>query len=516
MPFSRATKEQALVVAARYCCVCHRYKGVRVEVHHILPEAQGGTDDLDNAIVLCFDCHADAGHYNPKHPRGTKFSQAELRRARHAWHVTVSRQSLSSQEGSNYLYCRYLLCKSFDAIHEIVNGELKHVPVSSPLLLNNEVSTSLRDLIARHPTPYRHDRLAGDVFGTQEGFSKAHPTVPLFQRSSHNLYPYFEALRVPTIDELRDRIAPTDVVTAYLLGEGVPPDQISLALAYEEFCGDGGFQEIYRLRPLWVVLAALTNIKMVPLNITSMNLIDESAGERYRRFFDCQHAQATTVSFPAAPIAPNATVLIPLAILLGPLSPVDGFVFHEECSDISTGQLQVVAHSQLEQLTEHVHKMGHAIWPTSFEYMDSGVVHTQEVHSFDLSNLYTVDRYWEMGSCPHLFFGGRDAAHYVGELFARAPGIQESAFCIVPPAVERLLIAELETEVTTIASLSINSSLVANNVTLKEGESFVTPVSPGDEVTIIGSYWPLSQAGQISPDPWRRNTLVRERLRSAI
>ncbi len=77
MAFKKEVKINALVSAARHCCVCHRYKGVKVEVHHILPVAKGGADDAENAIALCFDCHADAGHYNNKHPRGTKFSPEE-------------------------------------------------------------------------------------------------------------------------------------------------------------------------------------------------------------------------------------------------------------------------------------------------------------------------------------------------------------------------------------------------------------------------------------------------------
>lgn len=60
MPFSKEIREDALVASARHCCVCHRSKGVKVEVHHIVPTSQGGTDDFDNAVVLCFDCHADA------------------------------------------------------------------------------------------------------------------------------------------------------------------------------------------------------------------------------------------------------------------------------------------------------------------------------------------------------------------------------------------------------------------------------------------------------------------------
>nr|VFK42254.1 MAG: hypothetical protein BECKSD772F_GA0070984_111810 [Candidatus Kentron sp. SD]VFK48163.1 MAG: hypothetical protein BECKSD772E_GA0070983_11157 [Candidatus Kentron sp. SD]VFK77679.1 MAG: hypothetical protein BECKSD772D_GA0070982_10018 [Candidatus Kentron sp. SD] len=35
MGFSREIKERILVNTARHCCVCHRYKGVKVEVHHI-------------------------------------------------------------------------------------------------------------------------------------------------------------------------------------------------------------------------------------------------------------------------------------------------------------------------------------------------------------------------------------------------------------------------------------------------------------------------------------------------
>ena len=69
--FPQKVKDQIFVDTARHCCVCHRYKGVKVEVHHIKQEALGGENTYENAISLCFDCHCDAGHYNPKHPRGT-------------------------------------------------------------------------------------------------------------------------------------------------------------------------------------------------------------------------------------------------------------------------------------------------------------------------------------------------------------------------------------------------------------------------------------------------------------
>ncbi|MBI5870980.1 MAG: HNH endonuclease [Actinobacteria bacterium] len=82
MPFSSEVKTEALTKSGRRCSLCLRYKGLKVEVHHIEPEADTHNNTLGNAVSLCFDCHADAGHYNAKHPRGSKFSPAEIRKHR--------------------------------------------------------------------------------------------------------------------------------------------------------------------------------------------------------------------------------------------------------------------------------------------------------------------------------------------------------------------------------------------------------------------------------------------------
>jgi len=51
-------------------------------VHHIVPEADGGSNDIENAISLCARCHTEASHYNPSQPKGSKFRPDELRRFR--------------------------------------------------------------------------------------------------------------------------------------------------------------------------------------------------------------------------------------------------------------------------------------------------------------------------------------------------------------------------------------------------------------------------------------------------
>ena len=85
MPFPNHVREDALVKAQRRCCVCHEFAGRSINVHHIVQEADGGPNDLENAIVLCLRCHAEAGHYNPRHPLGTKYSPSELVKHRNAW-----------------------------------------------------------------------------------------------------------------------------------------------------------------------------------------------------------------------------------------------------------------------------------------------------------------------------------------------------------------------------------------------------------------------------------------------
>jgi hypothetical protein len=89
MPFPKSLREEVLVRSHRCCCVCHSFAGRYEYVHHIAPEAEGGSDEIDNAIALCERCHGEAGHYNPQHPLGTKYSPSELKRHRDEWWVYV-------------------------------------------------------------------------------------------------------------------------------------------------------------------------------------------------------------------------------------------------------------------------------------------------------------------------------------------------------------------------------------------------------------------------------------------
>src|SRR5438874_6082639 len=64
MPFPPKVREEALVRSRRCCCVCHEFHGRNLQVHHVMPEADGGANTIYNATALCLRCHAEAGHYN--------------------------------------------------------------------------------------------------------------------------------------------------------------------------------------------------------------------------------------------------------------------------------------------------------------------------------------------------------------------------------------------------------------------------------------------------------------------
>lgn len=99
-------KCEVLLKCKRYCCHCERFCGNNIEVHHIKQRCDGGKDTMDNAIPLCFECHAIIGAYSAKHPKGNKYSAKELKRIRDEWYEKaekLSRNPISLSENDMIL-----------------------------------------------------------------------------------------------------------------------------------------------------------------------------------------------------------------------------------------------------------------------------------------------------------------------------------------------------------------------------------------------------------------------------
>ena len=74
MPFSESLKEKIRKQSRGRCCICEDFP---VEIHHIIPQAKGGSDNEDNAAPLCPTCHTIHGD-NPK-------MRKQIRERRDSW-----------------------------------------------------------------------------------------------------------------------------------------------------------------------------------------------------------------------------------------------------------------------------------------------------------------------------------------------------------------------------------------------------------------------------------------------
>lgn len=90
MSFPLQVREDALVASGRHCCLCHKFCGIKIELHHVVHTSEGGQDTFENCIPLCFECHADMRSYDHKHPKGSKYTLDELRRHRDNWYAKVT------------------------------------------------------------------------------------------------------------------------------------------------------------------------------------------------------------------------------------------------------------------------------------------------------------------------------------------------------------------------------------------------------------------------------------------
>lgn len=86
MAWPNEVRTEVLIKCGRHCCICHKFCGIKLELHHIKLKSEGGEDTADNCIPLCFDCHADQRSYDHIHPKGLKYSREELKGHRDKWY----------------------------------------------------------------------------------------------------------------------------------------------------------------------------------------------------------------------------------------------------------------------------------------------------------------------------------------------------------------------------------------------------------------------------------------------
>lgn len=92
MPFPEPLKLEVRRKANFRCCCCRQFY---VEIHHIIPQFQGGKDDADNAAPLCPSCHMVYGN-NPDFRK-------TIRDARDLWYELCAKNPIVEIELINSL-----------------------------------------------------------------------------------------------------------------------------------------------------------------------------------------------------------------------------------------------------------------------------------------------------------------------------------------------------------------------------------------------------------------------------
>lgn len=494
MGFSPEIKRKARIASASHCCVCHRRKGLKIEVHHIKQEADGGPNTFENAIPLCFDCHCDAGHYNPKHPKGSKYSPKELLQARDNWYSLVIKNKIKNSENiSDDINIKYVICKDLDAAKEIISSDLSNFPIKNTFLLNNEILdyfVQIQKLLKKqYPAFYLNEHCFKDVNEYMKKYPDAIPT-----NKSDSLNPYYNCIRIPTKDELLNDKKNVSKFIKHVLNIGVDPKEFIQSIAYPEYCGGGDEGGIYceqtLMRPLWHVFLHVTNVSKSQLSFKEIKGDFCSDYKEYRQLKDeSKEVDNYTSKLPSINLNPSESILIPSFICFAPFDNLEEREVVLSQNDTFVEKRQEFSLNQINNGAERFSILGKHLFPKHIQYERKDDLKSSEIHELDLKRVYSIDRHWMCGSCPHLFYQKPNGETlYVKELFALYPAIIHIEKFIVPKNIVNFTIAELEDEETLIESIKINQKTISKNITLNKGETINFNVSEFDCIEILGTY----------------------------
>ena len=510
MSFSPAVKDKAMNACARYCCVCHKYKGVKIELHHIDPHRLLGKNTFENGIPLCFDCHSDAGHYFALHPRGTKYSPSELKSARDNWYKFVKNNSIVEKVIiSEHIQTNYYILHSFDALEELLlqNDFTSFNKFRTKTFLSaNEVSTFWGNLLLAHKNDYGISSEQISIvefrqFETLKEYQEKYDNVELIDKTTED-HPYYEATRKLKWDELLSDIKPNSFLKL-LSSSVIEPDTCCISYLHKNgaSCGgetpETGYSEYIEITPISFVFLGITNAskEQIKLNYLHMNS-SNSNGDLYK------------VKLPNFNLMAYEMVLIPVSTNLNCRRLKDEEILLDfRDGDRSQDFSRIL--NILNSENKDIIFIGNALKVKSIIYNDNKGEYEVPVHELDFNNLYTINRDWQCGSCPHLFFileNGKQ--HYFREILKNASNSMGVDKLVIPKGVVKVIIRELEQEVTNIIEIKMNDIIIINDVKLCEGEKLTFDVCSGDSIEISGIYYPIYKGKSKINDMWFRNNLI--------
>ena len=482
MSFSKKIKSRCLSECARHCCVCQRYCGVKIEIHHIITKEQSGEDTYENAIPLCFDCHCNAGHYNPQHPRGNRYSPEELKKSRDRLYKIVKEGRIREpDQTADELLIRHLKTENLEIINEIIKGNYKGIPGNNKnniLIYQNNVFKFISRLLKLYKESVRPIVYKNNEYKTIAELFQKRPNIKGI--SNKELKDSEKGSKTPFREiEDSDKAEIKDPVVQKLLKKGVNINNL-IKIEYDcDYCGDSSpssWLESYILNQLSFVFLQVKNISNKLVTLQSYKDSINKGDFEWCSLKDILLLEGNQQEMPKLKIEKDETILIPQLVFIEPYEFTEETILESKSvyNDDPT-YYQTISHiinftARLDGI-----QFGPSDIVKYLEYNVEGQVgQTIRIHDFDNKNLFIADRHWAVGSCPHIYvLENSNKWKYYGET---AYSLDLKFFQhIIADKSQHIIIAELEKEVTFLEQITLSDNLrniffQKENVQLIEGE----------------------------------------------
>lgn len=172
MAFSEQLKLEVKKKSHFRCCLCE--KKLPLEIHHIIPQAEGGPDEIDNAAPLCNNCH-DAWGDNP-------IKRKWIRETRDHWYAVCAKRYAADEDirGEIETLVRVTVQEALEAQRGSEQGEITSLLPGTPVKTENFVGSE--DKKVRQPASKKEQ---DDIRSPHREPSKHLP--PLFNNISPKL-----------------------------------------------------------------------------------------------------------------------------------------------------------------------------------------------------------------------------------------------------------------------------------------------------------------------------------------
>jgi len=486
MGFSPKVRATVLTRAARYCCVCHERAGLKVEVHHIIPESISHDNSIDNAIALCFDCHTDAGHYNPAHPKGTKFSTDELTRHRNNWYSIVENNKIPNITTKDYVHVRYHLPMHYDIFSKIQQAVFPRIWGENILYFAGPIGLAHKQYHTKNNKDFRRRDMCKSHYATEADYLAAEEEARLLTDEERMSLPLYSTARNLKKEDF-DLVKVKDPLIEKFIENNLS-EKFFLPLGH--FCGCSGlFLDELISRPIWPVFIGLANSSSAPLTIERVlgEFAENEIFEATRIGSERRYPYEILLS--EMKLRAGESIILPIMTLFGPISGDLGDSVISSREMVDQGTHDTLERLDITESSKNCLLIGPSFWPQRISGIQNGEQYSQDIHPCDFSRFFTVDRDFMCGSCPHIFEVKSDGTtEYLREIIASGRDVFQIEFLVASEHAVGFEVAELEDEITAIKAVNVDGQQQCSNFVLRRGESIRISARPGQRLEITGKY----------------------------